>query len=555
MATHDSTPAGASTDANNPTENPADEFLKNAAFLNLGHLPTEGIHPQTENLSDLAHTDLPQALSLLQGIDQKALTILLDKWPLIEEMRQSIQATFESGHRVFLSGCGATGRLALSLESLYRRADPFPAFAGRVQALMAGGDFALVKSVENFEDFPAYGARHLADLKFREGDLLIAITEGGETPYVLGTLQHALANSKVQPWFVFCNPVSDLAHIERSQDMLANPRVRSMELVVGPMALSGSTRLQAATVQMAAVGVALFSLARADLEAWLNWDPSGAIPALAKWIEYEAGSYLGGRSVLYETTTFPIAILTDTTERSPTFSLTPFESCDRPSPTSLSYLSIPAARDAVDAWITILGRGPIGLDWPELKSPLDFTAIMEFDFSREGFVRRCSRIAPQEQNLIAIERSGSGLAGAARVNLVLGSDGLVLPMPSGAHLLFQELQMKLYLNQVSLLVMGRMGRFQGNVMTYVRPTNGKLIDRAARYLAQLFKMDGSAVPSYEDRVRAILSFGVVSGGGTSAGSGGDSAHAGAAGSTSAALSPDEPVVLRAFDLMKNRKKD
>ncbi len=33
----------------------------------------------------------------------------------------------------------------------------------------------------------------------------------------------------------------------------------------------------------------------------------------------------------------------------------------------------------------------------------------------------------------------------------------------------------------STLVMGRLGRFEGNLMTWVYPSNGKLIDRAARY--------------------------------------------------------------------------
>ena len=123
---------------------------------------------------------------------------------------------------------------------------------------MAGGDFALVKSVENFEDFPEYGIRHLLDLGFKEGDLLIAITEGGETPYVIGTVHGALQHSKVNPWFVFCNPTELLTQtVERSREILTNSRVKTMCLPVGPMALSGSTRLQAATAQMFAVGSAL----------------------------------------------------------------------------------------------------------------------------------------------------------------------------------------------------------------------------------------------------------------------------------------------------------
>jgi N-acetylmuramic acid 6-phosphate etherase len=38
------------------------------------------------------------------------------------------------------------------------------------------------------------------------------------------------------------------------------------------------------------------------------------------------------------------------------------------------------------------------------------------------------------------------------------------------------------LNTHSTLIMGRLGRYEGNVMTYVRASNNKLIDRAIRYI-------------------------------------------------------------------------
>ena len=35
--------------------------------------------------------------------------------------------------------------------------------------------------------------------------------------------------------------------------------------------------------------------------------------------------------------------------------------------------------------------------------------------------------------------------------------------------------------------MGRLGRYEGNVMTYVRASNNKLIDRAIRYIDLILK--------------------------------------------------------------------
>jgi len=57
---------------------------------------------------------------------------------------------------------------------------------------------------------------------------------------------------------------------------------------------------------------------------------------------------------------------------------------------------------------------------------------------------------------------------------------------------------KILLNNASTLIMGRLNRYESNIMTYVKPTNYKLIDRAARYVMIL--REGS---NYEEVVRAI----------------------------------------------------
>ena len=51
--------------------------------------------------------------------------------------------------------------------------------------------------------------------------------------------------------------------------------------------------------------------------------------------------------------------------------------------------------------------------------------------------------------------------------------------------------------------MGKLGRFQGNLMTWVRPSNNKLIDRAIRYSQILLKEKGIVV-SYENIARACF---------------------------------------------------
>ncbi len=479
-----------------------EDFLKSSNFFSLGHLPTEGFHPSTESLSTLSKDDLDIAIQLIQNVDLHSFHVAKEALPLIRVLSQEIHETLSQGSRVFLSGCGATGRLALALESVFRSMHSGTPLANQVQALMAGGDFALVKSVENFEDFPEFGERHLLDLGFKEGDLLIAITEGGETPYVIGTLQGALKTSSKSPWFVFCNPKDILCKtIERSRMVIENPRVNSLCLPVGPMALSGSTRLQAATAQMLAVGMALtrnFFLADLFLDEYPKLD---LVTFLKPAIEWESQAYLNGSVVLYQTSTYPIAVLTDTTERSPTFSLTPFEkSTETQGPFSLCYLSIPDAHTARESWKKILNRDPIGLEWPELTNPLGIQSILEFDFGREATAARAARVQPKTQSIIRFD--GHHLLG----ELELKTDLFDSRLPTSLILdpLGEQILVKILLNTLSLLVMGRLDRYEGNVMTWVRASNGKLIDRTLRYLERLIHQRGLTPTPRESLARMIF---------------------------------------------------
>ena len=58
--------------------------------------------------------------------------------------------------------------------------------------------------------------------------------------------------------------------------------------------------------------------------------------------------------------------------------------------------------------------------------------------------------------------------------------------------------LKILLNNLSTVVMGRLGRYYSNIMTFVKPTNYKLIDRSARYVLML-----RPKTTYEEAVRAI----------------------------------------------------
>jgi N-acetylmuramic acid 6-phosphate etherase len=233
-----------------------ESFLAEASQFRLGGLMTERAHPKTAGLAELAGRDLPRAIAAFAEVDRDAIAALREHAGAIDELAAETAACLDAGGRVYLCGCGATGRLAMALEYLWRSLHPDR--ADRVIGFMAGGDAALVRSVEGFEDYPEFGARHLDELGFTPADLLLAVTEGGETSYVIGAAARAAQVARRRPWLLYCNPDELLRPIERSRRIIEDAGVRSFSMPVGPMALTGSTRLQATTAQTLAAGLALF---------------------------------------------------------------------------------------------------------------------------------------------------------------------------------------------------------------------------------------------------------------------------------------------------------
>lgn len=561
-------------------EQRARAFLERAEEFMLGDLPTEQQHPRTTELSEWAERNLPRAFETIREIDLQVIHTAADKAGEIERLSRAIGETLSGGSRIFISGCGATGRLALTLEFLWReiiqhterdsvgnspgrsdrtggkeRTARGDAAAGDAAAVdggaagdantlraadavvgfMAGGDLALVKSIEDFEDHPEYGARQLRELGFTDGDLLLAVTEGGETPFVIGTAEEAAQISRRPPWFLYCNPDDVLRNtVERSRRIIDSDRIIKLNLTTGPQVLSGSTRMQASTIQMYAIGLALLPHAQpayADGEGSSAKDsatephsqPPGAVSdrrepteqeireraeafashlasldlnGLEKLTEREAEIYRAEELVTYETSEFGMCVVTDTTERAPTFSLAPFENFDDPEPSpAWAYLSVPGTKTAKEAWHALLARKPRALEWEGIEYVAGLRRLLGYDFSGQVPQRRAAY--GRNQHTFRVERED----GAIRLTL----DELSYDIDvSGLSLLEQFTLLKIVLNSHSTLLMGRLGRYESNVMLWVRPSNFKLIDRTTRYILSLLRRDGVGDVDYEAVVYEIF---------------------------------------------------
>ena len=480
------------------------DFLDVADDFQLGMLDTERPHPATIHLSDWAKNDLPGGIAALRKVDTGALEILGRKIALLGPLARAIRQVLDRGNRVFLCGCGATGRLSISLEVFARGGLLRGASGENVTGFMAGGDAALIRSIERFEDRPDYGVQQLEELGFANGDLMIASTEGGETPFVIGATEAAAKISREPPFFLYCNPDDLLCrHVERSRRVIENPGIEKINLCVGPMALSGSTRMQVSTVLMAAIGFAMKGCddpARIedDFERWRRW-VAGELDwnILAPFIEAEADVYRDGRFVLYEPGEYGTTVLTDTTERSPTFTLSPFERDGAGEPPSLSYLWVRGMKTSDEAWRLILGRDPNPLEWGSLRHLTSRDAMRAFDFSDPGRGKREARTGGPNE-VFSVSRRPEGIS--------LRFRGLeeTLPVPGGIDLFGENLALKMLLNAHSTLVMGRLGRYEDNLMTYVSANNFKLIDRAVRYVRLLLKRRHGIEPPYREVAGLLL---------------------------------------------------
>ncbi len=475
----------------------AKEYLSIASQFKLGRLVTELPNPATKDLSFLASADLRKAISILKDLDNKTIRLLAEKSEQICYLKDIIHDTLRSGNNVFLCGCGATGRLSLTLETLWRQVyENDDSLNERVFSFMAGGDVALIRSIENFEDFPDYGGKQLLETGFKDGDLLIGSSEGGETPFVIGAVEKAAQVSKRKPFFLYCNPDEVLCEVaERSRLIIENPDIVKINLTVGPMAVTGSTRMQASTILLGAAGIALFYYKNSDkvvydaIDDFIRYWDSVSIQFIENFIIKETDYYKKGEYLLYETDNYlGITVITDTTERSPTFSLFPFENInDEHEDLSLCYLFMPDTTSSEKAWENLLWRLPRTLEWPEIDGIASRKRLLGFDFSAKVILRRKLQLRSIVQHRFKIQYDQT------RISFILDSERYLLNVPF-TNPLFTHLVLKMILNTHSTLVMGRLRRYEGNVMTYVRASNNKLIDRVIRYVELLLAEKKINVP-------------------------------------------------------------
>ena len=194
-------------------------------------LPTEAINPATLAIDKQPATGV---VDLMLAEDKKALAAVHRERDRIAVGADMLAKALRKGGRVIFVGAGTSGRLGV-----VEAAEMPPTFGTDptlVQAIMAGGQTAILRAKEGAEDDYEEGSRATRRLKPTKKDVVVGVSASGMTPFVRGALTHA-RGAGARIIFVTCDPRTEL---QAFVDLTIAP-------AVGPEVIAGSTRLKAGT--------------------------------------------------------------------------------------------------------------------------------------------------------------------------------------------------------------------------------------------------------------------------------------------------------------------
>lgn len=199
----------------------------------LSSLITEQINPRTLHIDECTTEEM---LRLINEEDRLVPLAVEREIANIAKSVDAIASRLSKGGRLIYVGAGTSGRIGI------QDASECPPTYGVdpevVQAIIAGGKQALFQALEGIEDSEDAGRQDIEALGVTRRDAVVGIAASGRTPYVLSAMQEAksrgaivigLSNTKDSP-------------LSRAADI-------AIEVVVGPEAIAGSTRMKAGTAQ------------------------------------------------------------------------------------------------------------------------------------------------------------------------------------------------------------------------------------------------------------------------------------------------------------------
>lgn len=196
----------------------------------------EKVTEEESHYHDLEKMSIKEILTGMNQEDRTVPDAVAKAIPQIEKLVAAVTDKMLAGGRLFYIGAGTSGRLgvldASEIPPTYGM--PFDLIIG----VIAGGETAIRKPVENAEDDLEQGWLDLKGYGVADKDIVVGVAASGTTPYVIGALQECRKRG-IPTGCIVCNPGSPVA---QQADY-------PIEVVVGPEFVTGSTRMKSGTAQ------------------------------------------------------------------------------------------------------------------------------------------------------------------------------------------------------------------------------------------------------------------------------------------------------------------
>jgi len=191
---------------------------------------------QDSNYNNLENMTINEITSHINTEDKKVPLAVEKALPQIQALIKQAVNQLKNGGRLFYIGAGTSGRLGILDAS--ECPPTFGVAHDLIVGLIAGGDSAIRKAVENAEDSTGLGWIDLQNHNISEKDIVIGIAASGTTPYVIHALKICNDNNIITGC-ITCNKNSPLSLTAKYP----------IEVIVGPEFLTGSSRMKAGTAQ------------------------------------------------------------------------------------------------------------------------------------------------------------------------------------------------------------------------------------------------------------------------------------------------------------------
>jgi len=449
---------------------------------NLSYLSTEQGHSLTRNLSHVIQNDCVEGLRLLHQVDREMLRGF--RFFVHQYLPTLSQLLKQSSGRCVLAGSGSSGRIAIDL-------------AAKCGALgvIAGGDSAFIRAREGFEDSEAAGVQAMEECKLTRDDIVFLLSASGSASFNVGCAKAACkAGAKV------CYFYNSRQVPEKTRQLFDFYGVMPVLVDGGPQAITGSTRLQAASLAELCLGCLLSG---EDPETLLERIEEGnrqieqSLPDIARIVHLGHETLLAAGCVTLLAEAHCLReVMIDATEIPPTFSTNPPRAVNESGKQAEFQAFLAGESDNLCAWKTLLGREPTT---DEVQS----FVVAETGLSVRPLGSGNLLIGVGTQSL-KTHGAKTAVISLSGQNALLCDAQVVLDIASDKTGLVSTLVLKQILNLISNGTMILLGKVDGNQMIDVRTSNHKLIDRASRLVQDIFRRHAPERIVPEPLVRELL---------------------------------------------------